>query len=336
MEEDVASASSRMLVVGSDDALRSDVVTRLHALCGQKADASALAQPLTLATKYYSATVDVHVRCLRENALTAALTAEGFEALVGVVDAARDESFRHVRGFLAQMAAREQPDVRLLVARNVAAHIPTPAARLVEELQSWCQEHEFELVKLSEDEGGDNQATDDREKRGMERVLEALQCNMWASMVMSSGGQGGGAHSEVDDSGLRELANVSVALATPDAADEQKTAAASSTRSNQRDAAAEGDEEDDEKLQSLLRALEITEATDSARDSTASTANQRSTMQEEEEDVDMAEFSALISEVRRVRDSGDTLTDEQRRQRAAEVAMKLWSFLGADDESDDE
>ncbi|TYZ59818.1 hypothetical protein PybrP1_004388 [[Pythium] brassicae (nom. inval.)] len=346
-------AASRMLVVAADDALHRDVATRLHALCGQKADTTAHSQLLTLATKYYRAAVDVHVRLVRDNAVAVALDADGFEALIGVVDAAHDDSFKHVEGFLAQLVAREQPDVRLLVAHNAGVEAPTAVARHVEQLQSWCQDNEFELVDLLGNvDANDNQAGAGRETRGMARVLEALECNMWASMVMNANAHGGGALAEEDededDGGLRELANVTVALATPDAEDERKGAAAApaidagalTPRTDQE--ATPGDKDDDERLQSLLRALEITEAADGAAASSSagagkkSSSNQRSTTDEEEADVDMAEFSALISEVRRVRDSGQSLTDEQRRQRAAEVAMKLWGFLGADDESDDD
>jgi len=76
-------------------------------------------------------------------------------------------------------------------------------------------------------------------------------------------------------------------------------------------------------LQALLQALEIAGGP-------GDVAN-REDGSDDDDDIDMAQFSALISEVRNVRDQGETLTDEQRRERAAEVAMKLWSFLGADD-----
>lgn len=339
-------AASHMLVVGAADALHRGVAAQLHTLCGQKADATAYSQQLTLATKYYSAAVDVHVRLVRDNKATVALEADSFEALVGVVDAARTDSFDHIQGFLAQLAAREQPDVRLLVVSNAGGTVPTASSHHVEQLQSWCQDQEFELIELSDSgDAGGNQASDDRETHGMARVLEALECNMWTSMVMATHAQEGGSkHTDEDDSGLRELANVSVALAPPDADEECKRAGsagvsgvAPSLYPSREDPPADTD--DDERLQSLLRALEITEAADNATSTSSSGSSKPrpATRAEEEADVDMADFSALISEVRRVRDSGQSLTDEQRRQRAAEVAMKLWSFLGSDDdESDDD
>lgn len=43
-----------------------------------------------------------------------------------------------------------------------------------------------------------------------------------------------------------------------------------------------------------------------------------------------------MSEVRKAREFGTKLPDEQRRARAADIAMKLAALLGEDDDEDDD
>ncbi|EEY62516.1 uncharacterized protein PITG_14987 [Phytophthora infestans T30-4] len=150
-------------------------------------------------------------------------------------------------------------------------------------METWCQDIGFEFVDLDAGNATSEDSVID-EKLGIERVLEALQCNMWRSMEMNP----------------------------------PKVESAKET---------EGDATDDTKLQALLQALEI------AGDGTVRGAAEE---KGDEDDIDMAQFSALISEVRNVRDKGESLTDEQRRERAAEVAMKLWNLLGDDSDGDED
>ncbi|GAB9468876.1 hypothetical protein Gpo141_00006176 [Globisporangium polare] len=345
-------ATARMLVVGADPTAKRDVLAKLHALCGQKASAAGV-QQLTLATKYYTADVDVHLHQVLENEPVTALAHDpaDYEAAVCVMDVAREESFLHVSRFLAQLSDA-QIEVCLLVGVNSQSEKTSAVAQHIERVQVWCLDNEFEFVELCDDAAdsaapaeSDNQLENGfeaNEKQGMDRVLEALHCNMWSSIVMRSSEA-----QAIDDNGLRELSNVSVALSSPspvDGSSDEKKKLPVALSSNQTDAQEDEDagEEDDGRLQTLLRALEITEAADKESASpdknngnkTTSSSNQDD--DDDDDDIDMAEFSTLISEVRRVRDSGQALTDEQRRQRAAEVAMKLWSFLGEDDESDAE
>ncbi|KAF1327791.1 hypothetical protein FI667_g7460, partial [Globisporangium splendens] len=341
--------ASRMLVVGADPDRIRDTVQRLHALCGsnsvdQLKSASAV-QPLTFSTKYYTANVDVHVHQVLENEPVTPLvhTPEEYEAVVCVIDVAREESFLHVTRFLTQMVS-EPIDVCLLVGHNSAAEKTSAVLQHLERVQEWCLDNEFEFIELVDyTKANSNQVESGSsvfdEKESIDRVLEALHCNLWRSMVMRSTEAGGAS----DDKGLRELSQVSATLSTSNQEEEQRVPKASpvvvpDTTSAPVDTAEQ--EEDGDHLHTLLRALEITEAAGKVNlGSTTGALNPQSNNfvnDDDDDDIDMAEFSALISEVRRVRDNGQTMTDEQRRQRAAEVAMKLWNFLGADDESDDE
>uniref|UniRef100_K3X3M6 Uncharacterized protein n=1 Tax=Globisporangium ultimum (strain ATCC 200006 / CBS 805.95 / DAOM BR144) TaxID=431595 RepID=K3X3M6_GLOUD len=340
--------ASRMLVVGADPERSRDVVQRLYALCSSgsvdQVKAAPTVQPLTFSTKYYTANVDVHVHQVLENEPVTPLAHEEYEAVVCVIDVTREESFLHVARFLAQMGS-ETIDVCLLVGHNSAAEKTSAVLQHLERMQEWCLDNEFEFVELVEDAKSSNNQMESGssgfdEKQGMDRVLEALHCNLWRSMVMQSAEAGGAS----DDSGLRELSQVSATLSTSNQEEEQRDpkvspAVAPGTTSAPEDTA-EQEEKGGDQLHTLLRALEITEAADKVDLGSAAGASSSQSNNfvngDDDDDIDMAEFSALISEVRRVRDNGQTMTDEQRRQRAAEVAMKLWNFLGADDESGDD
>lgn len=317
---------SRLLVLGADASNARIVVDKLRELCcdcnpSDAAQADGISsQKLTLRTKYYSAEVEAHAHAVYENALVAELAHDlhEYEAVVCVVNPGDRESFAHVRGFLERLAETEHFDVCLLVgdtrpdAASVAKKLqPIDRAHL----DDWCQDNAFEFISLDEDGNQDG----DEETRGIDRVLEALQCNMWKSMVRSPPPS---AQTSLPSAGKAESAS-----------DIKEITAASD---NQAEVDADEDNSD-ARLQTLLRALEITEQTDepvAPASSTNHRTESRSAAREDDDDVDMAQFSSLIDQVRRVREQGQSLTDEQRRQQAAEVAMRLWNFLDVDDEDD--
>ncbi|KAG1698685.1 hypothetical protein DVH05_014642 [Phytophthora capsici] len=285
--------SSRLLVLGPDDANKLAVISKLSELCGDSTTAAATSDVtvLNLQTKYYRAPVEVHVHQVIDNAPEPALKHElhDYEALLCVVDATQRESFLHVHRFAKRIVDTLPYDVCLLVAGTSS----NPSEN-VKKMESWCQENGFEFVDLdAQGPSGEDSVID--EKQGIERVLEALHCNMWRSMEMNP-----------------------PKVETPEETEpETKEDKVDSVETEEQNTPT-----DDSKLQALLQALEI------AGDATVGGEADK------DDDLDMAQFSALISEVRDVRDQGESLTDEQRRERAAEVAMKLWNFLGADEEDE--
>ncbi|KAL4162817.1 hypothetical protein PRNP1_003349 [Phytophthora ramorum] len=319
----MATEVSRLLVLGPDHDTQLAVISNLRQLCGDSvpdAQDATKSKVLNLQTKYYRAPVEVHVHQVLDNAPDPALQHElhDYEAVVCVVDAAQRESFLHVHRFAKRIVDALPFDVCLLVAGTSSA-----TTEGVKKMESWCQDNGFEFVDLDDEEPtpGDDDVID--EKRGIERVLEALHCNMWRSMDMTP-------------PKVETATPMKVKDATPETPVAAKSEEAEQNADNRLEeennasvVAEIGDQDaatDDSRLQSLLQALEIAGGSDAA----GGGANEI----EEDDDMDMAQFSALVSEVRNVRDEGQDLTDEQRRERAAEVAMKLWSFLGADDEDD--
>ncbi|KAG3110527.1 hypothetical protein PI124_g10392 [Phytophthora idaei] len=299
----MATEVSRLLVLGPDKGSNATVISKLRALCGDP-DANSTASDVTLLhlqTKYYRAPVELHVHQVRDDTPEPALQHElhDYEAVMCIVDAGQRESFLHVHQLAKRIVDTLPYDVCLLVANTSSA-----TTESVETMKSWCQDSGYEFVDLN----AENVVSDDSvidEKQGMERVLEALHCNLWRSMEMNPPKTETATTSKVTEK-LEEIEN---------------------QKENKANNGEQGDATGDKKLQALLQALEI------AGDATVDGASGGEGG--EGDDIDMAQFSALISEVRNVRDQGESLTDEQRRERAAEVAMKLWNFLGADGSASD-
>ncbi|RLN64662.1 hypothetical protein BBJ29_001779 [Phytophthora kernoviae] len=309
---------SRLLVLGPDVDSNQAVITKLCELCGdteaEPVDNKSDVSVLNLRTKYYRAAVEVHDHQMHDNAPVEALAHEfhEYEALVCVVDASQRDSFLQMHRF-AQKAVDIIPyDVCLLVAGSSSVK----TAENVKQMESWCQENAFEFVDLDTKNPETSEDSVIDEKHGIERVLEALHCNMWRSMEMTP------------------PSNSAKTTTTESPEAVEIEAVAKSEEGKQSDQGEEMedkipvDEElettDDSRLQTLLQALEIA----------GTPGDNASGSEDGDNDIDMSEFSTLLSEVRNVRDQGQTLTDEQRRERAAEVAMKLWSFLGAEDDED--
>ncbi|KAG7394381.1 hypothetical protein PHYBOEH_005257 [Phytophthora boehmeriae] len=314
---------SRLLVLGSDVDRNQTVIAKLRELCGDteadlgssKSDVSML----NLQTKYYRAPVEVHAHQVHDNAPVSALAHEfqEYEAVVCVADASQRESFLQVRRLAQKIVDIIPYDVCLLVAGSSSVK----TEENVQQMESWCQENGFEFIDLD----NKNQMTSDDsvidEKHGMERVLEALHCNMWKSMEMAPPSAMKPTPVETETIAKTEEGKQEETKDKTPEENEDKTTVAKEDKTSVNE---EQERADDSRLQALLQALEIA----------GTPGDNASESEDGDDDIDMSEFSALISEVQNVRDQGQSLTDEQRRERAAEVAMKLWSFLGAEDDED--
>ncbi|RLN82592.1 hypothetical protein BBJ28_00003763 [Nothophytophthora sp. Chile5] len=339
-----AAEVSRLLVIGSDLDSKLAVVAKLQQLCGGVAasdDAKDALKPastpavsvLNLQTKYYRAPVEVHMHQVRDNALVQALAhdLQDYEAVMCVVDASQRDSFLHIQRFAKQIVETLPYEVCLLVSGTSSSTTAKSSAETVRQLETWCQENAFEYVNLDAKPSTESEDQVINEKQGVERVLEALHCNMWRSMEMLP---------------TSSQAAVSITTGAPSPEESTRDIAAKQEKEKEEPASVNQAEEkqsdsevetealdisstDDSRLQTLLQALEIAGAHDDAP-SVGDVASNAADIGDDD-DVDMREFNALVSEVRNVRDQGQALTDEQRRERAAEMAMKLWSFLGADE-----
>ncbi|GLD95564.1 hypothetical protein PINS_up004241 [Pythium insidiosum] len=168
----------------------------------------------------------------------------------------------------------------------------------------------------------------------MERVLEALHCNMWRSMVMlprdaASVPSKGPVTPEIklqrdEDAGNQEeekeaTSPVDSSAAAPAATEETQEKEEETTTTT----ASAPSESHADRLQASLAALGLGNNGDAPGD-------------DQDDDTDMEMLGNLISQVRRIRETGHTLSDEERRRQAERVAMQLWSLMGVDDDEEDE
>ncbi|KDO20733.1 hypothetical protein SPRG_13315 [Saprolegnia parasitica CBS 223.65] len=248
---------SRVLVLGSAQVGKKHIVEAVVAAGGAqdaaewaKADDHAVLAH-TLVTKYYSAPIAFHVP---EAAHDVPEDLSPYEGLLLVWDATQKASWSHAQSVLVAVANRASPDM------------------VLENMNDCCLEHGFEHIAVSR---GASSAAAGSETSGIDRLVEALQCNMWTSMEMRDG--------------VRHPTAESAPAAAPKAPTTPHPTPASTP--------------------SLL---------------------------EQDEG-----FEALLQEVLSIREDVNLqrLTDDERRARAADMAMKLMSLLGDnsdDDESSDD
>ncbi|DBA01867.1 TPA: hypothetical protein N0F65_006015 [Lagenidium giganteum] len=282
-------------------------------MSGSSPDAKAAVQLVRLRTKYYHADVEFHVHRVRANEPENALAHDigDYEAIICVTDVNRAETFVHVHRFLEQATDSGAFEVCLLVGNKVE-HLSTKTSH-VEDVEAWCQENAFEFVPVAANCDTTREEPALGETEGIDRVLEALHCNMWRSMTMLP----------------REEPNQSVDKSTTNVV-EDSTLLAEGKPSNNQETDSDDKPRDQEALEALLGSMELSDDTHATKKRDG-TSNQDEI---DEEDLDMAEFSTLINEVRRMREQGQTLSDAQRRQQAEAVAMRLWNYLGCDEESE--
>ncbi|KAJ1549293.1 hypothetical protein HK405_006144, partial [Cladochytrium tenue] len=164
--------------------------------------------PWTIDTKYYTAEVAIWLdetagapsaAAVSAYAASADITA-AVDALVFVYDRAHPDSFVDLRAW-AEFVDAAAPSVLLCVAAagEERSSGGDGGADVDDDHVRWCVENGFEFVDLLEeppdDDGGDD-GVGGAEKFGAERVLEALEANMWASMVRK--GRGPASASAVD------------------------------------------------------------------------------------------------------------------------------------------
>ncbi|CAI5725900.1 unnamed protein product [Peronospora farinosa] len=305
---------SRLLILGPDKDSNLAVAFKLRELCGDSnyetlVDNKLDVVVLNLQTKYYHARVEVHLHQVLDNEPEPPLHHElrDYEALICVFDAKEKDTFLHMQRFVKCIVDTLSYDVCLLVSTSSTLSMTMES---VQQVETWCQDNGFEFVALDCLEHLFNDDNVIHEKKGIERVLEALHCNMWRSMEMNPSQSVTATPLQmVTEDAEKEVDNV-----------EKKEILKEENNANTEDQRTSMDES---QLHTLLQDLEIPGgpgicAGESKGDN-------------KENDIDMNQFNALISEVRNVRNQGQHLTDEERRDRAAEVAMKLWKVLGEED-----
>ena len=178
----------------------------------------------------------------------------------------------------------------------------------------WCLDHGYEYVEADLSQDGQGKGHNDRDKDGFARIVEAIQGTVWSSAVMSKGKT-----TQLKDSYKED----SVALENNENKQGEK----------------EEEEEnpyippDPSKFGENLTNQQETTGQGNADDTV------EKLRKEMDEEKVFDEMEAVLREASRVRDASKSgqLTDDERRERAGEAAMRLVDLMnqfGMEDEED--
>ena len=298
--------------------------------------------PLTISTKYYNAPIQMIL--LSPLSLSQLLDSSSgrvlngliteAEAIVAVVEHGREDSqLSEIDKLIQRWGSPEfggfDPEICLVIDYN------TPSAEACTvSVQDWALDHQFEAISLVLGDGGtlltatsadtsqrsgNLLSTNDDELQGLPRIMQALQCHHWRSAVLQSVPLSHMSASFTDSQSLSPLAIV------PNNNDSVADAVSTeSTRRHLVDTTTTNTTTTTGGVQ--LDALAML-AEDGFREGL--TADDPAIQAFENE---MEQFERLMGQINLVRDNASSMSDQQRRQMAAEVALALYEQWGGGDE----
>nr|XP_026647035.1 alpha- and gamma-adaptin-binding protein p34 isoform X2 [Zonotrichia albicollis] len=131
--------------------------------------------PWTIDNKYYCA--DIHLCVVPNTFHVTAEIAEAVQAFVVYFDSTTKTGLEGVSEWLP-LTEEWLPEVMILVCDRVSEN---GVSR--QKAQEWCIKHGFELVELSPEELPDED-DDFPESTGVQRIVQALNANVWSNVVM--------------------------------------------------------------------------------------------------------------------------------------------------------
>ena len=199
----------------------------------------------------------------------------------------------------------------------------------------WCLDHGYEYVEVNLNEEGMTTGFDERDKDGFARVCEAVGSCMWSCHVMKprngvgvskSGRSSGVGPSEVDKT-------ESQTNNTPANKDGEKDEAVKSSTVT---TVIDDTEREEAAVASLMK--DMTNPNDTQPPSNPQEQPQTNHQKEE---IAFHQLESVLSEAKSIRDASKStsMSDDERRERAGDTAMKLMGLLdsmGFCDDSDDD
>jgi hypothetical protein len=276
---------------------------------------------LTLDNKYYTADIslvemDSSGYSEGNSAYTLSEETEGYINLLTWKEAS-DESLSTALLAHGKQAQEIDVTIRILVIYGNTDDCDAYGNEVSEDRLSilllWCLDHGFEMIHIDMATSQVYLTKDEREKEGLPRLIESLASHTWRTMVFKESSSGGGRAATSEDS-VFQLNTSSRAATEVEAASEEG------------EAKKEGDKnpflekmlkEEDEETYAQMRARE------QAEDDQAETV--------------MMDMIMKAKQMREAVDAG-TLSDADRREQAASMAMKFAEMmaLGEDESSDEE
>jgi hypothetical protein len=184
--------------------------------------------------------------------------------------------------------------------------------------RAWCADNGFEHIETCAIKPFVGSRA--REKCGIPRVLEALQATMWSTMERKTSNKQTYSTSQTSSREQESFIQVEGLLDTV-LANNDATSLPMTTKKLQGDGS--------EVIEELCRRVDGHEETEIKETS--------SKPQECLGELDNLDIGALMQEMRRIRDSAHTgsISDEQRREAAAAMTMRLLAMMGEDTEEDE-
>ncbi|KAL9183357.1 hypothetical protein ACHAXT_005144 [Thalassiosira profunda] len=191
----------------------------------------------------------------------------------------------------------------------------------------WCLDRGYEYVEVDWTPGGMARGFDDRDKDGFARVAEAVGTCLWSSRAMkprNSGGVAGGAASDATKKG--GASETQLAPETNETGDAGKEIQSILSDAEREKAA----------VDSLLQGVK-----DEHPDAGKVAIAENNMQQHRQEEMAFHQLESVLAEAKMLREASrsNAISDEERRERAGETAMRLMGLLdgmGLDDETDDE
>ena len=207
----------------------------------------------------------------------------------------------------------------------------------------WCLDHGYEYVEVDLTKEGMKRGFNDRDKDGFARVIEAIGSCMWSSHVMKPRNNVAVGSSR-SSAGIKEkLESTSTTTETLTAKDlpknndannnisakdndkeEEELSETSTTASSLPDDYAEREKA---AISSLMKDMNIEEQSSNPQQ------DQQQQQQHEDKKEEMAfhQLESVISEARLLREASksNSMSDDERRARAGDTAMKLMGLLGS-------
>ncbi|KAJ7365833.1 hypothetical protein OS493_002554 [Desmophyllum pertusum] len=127
-----------------------------------------------------------------------------FQSVIIVFDQKEKASFKEVTSWLPYIKTQD-PSVLLLLNSGKGG---SSAGISKAEVVKWCLDNSFELIEMiSEEDEEEDEGDEFREKIGIERVVEALQCAEWPNMKMTENRSNKGPKGCKEDQGANALLN---------------------------------------------------------------------------------------------------------------------------------
>jgi hypothetical protein len=184
----------------------------------------------------------------------------------------------------------------------------------------WCLDRGYEYVEVDLSDEGMQRGHEERDKEGFARVVEAIESCMWSSHVMKP--RGGAAAVK----NLESTTPTTAPDVNEDTKSEQHIKADVSTRDSTDDDATR----EAAAVASLMNEVKEIQPQDNLPEA-----------ENRQQEIAFHELEQVMTEAKRIREASqsDSMTDEERRQRAGDTAVRLMGLLeklGFDDSEDRE